>query len=228
MAGSMHSTNEGDEVYDILGVRFSVRCTSPIDHSLSSYFATMERDIEGQQVMQQRLPSKLVQHLTALYAEPTERSNVGSMLRGVRYKHYNNAQVAVIGTAADELQETLIPVLDNWPSEVISIITEFVGHSLVLLRGPGLNILRSTAASCDDESFFDDYGNEKIVDWVDTLCPPSIVDVDLDWCFAIFLMLGVMPSVAAYEENCCRLLNHKLMSVICGNTPLSFCRHSAK
>jgi len=198
----------------------------------------MERDLE---TMELRLPSKLVRHLTALYRTPTERGVVSSMLRSVRYGHYDNAQVAVIGTAGDELLEAVIAVLDDWPPGVISLISELVGHALVWLWAPGLNVLGWSAASSErqkhslrggadgfggDELFFNDYGCEKMVDWVDTLCPPRFVDLDLDWCFAVFLMLGAVPSAAADEENCCRLLNHKLMSGIPGNTPMTLCVHS--
>ena len=76
--------------------------TPPTDHSLSSYFAAMERYFEGQRMKELRLPSELVHRLTALYATPTERFDVGSMLQSVRFGHYDNAQVAVIGTAGDD------------------------------------------------------------------------------------------------------------------------------
>jgi len=232
-------------------------CTSPINHSLSSYFAAMERYFEGQRMMKLQLPSKLVHRLTALFAAPTERDDVRSLLRSVRYGHYNNAQVAFIGTAEDEMLNALTTVLADWPMDVISNITEFVGHTLVWLRDQGLNVLKWSAASGErqkhslrgssgrrmakllpmlaalvgvdgfggDEFYFNGYGSEEMVDWVDTLCPLSFEQFDLDWCLAVFLVLGVVPSPAADEDgHWDRSLCLKLNSALPGNCAMGMFR----
>jgi len=233
------------------------RSTPSIDHSLSSYFAAMVRGFEGQRAMELRLPSKLVDRLTALYATDNERDDVISMLHSVRYVHYNNAQVAIFGTAGDELLGALIGGQKDWPPDAISKISEFVGHALVWLREPGLNVLKWSASSGQrlkhslcvssgrrrvefdeeptvrmkvpftvggvdgfggDVSFFNGYASEEMVDWFDTLCPLSFEYFDLDWCFAAFLVLDVVPSSAADEDgHWRRSLDHKLMSALPGN-----------
>jgi len=251
---SQSNQEERSKYFHVLSV---ANPTQSIDYSLSTYFAAMERDSQGQRTMKLQLPSKLVHRLTALYTTATERFDVSSMLRSVRYGHYNNVQVAFIGTAEDELRDALSAVRADWPSEVILNITEFMGHTLVWLREQGLNVLKWSVASGErqkhslkvsserrmaklqrmlgalggvdgfggDEFFFNGYGSEEMVDWVDTLCPLSFEQFDLDWCLAVFLVLGVVPSPAADEDgHWDRSLCLKLNSALPGNCAMGMFR----
>ena len=258
-------------------------CSERGHESLSSYFAAIECDFHCQHTLKMQFPLKFKDHLCALYA-PSTRQHVVGMLHSARYGHFDDGQVAVIGTGGDELVRVLEGVFTDCPMDVIYTISDLVGHALVWLRAPGLNLVKWSAASMfateqplrtedgvnvhsmhslkgqngrwqfnyqgvggeegmdavvpltvtlsvfgggcgfsDDEFYFSGYGHgemdEAMVDLLDglSLDPPPYVD--LDWCFAAFLLLGVVPEEEG-DGRWRRYLNHKLLSALPGNCSL--------
>merc|ERR550525_1149007 len=170
------------------------------------------------------------------------------MLRSARYGHSVDGQMAMIGTGGPELELVLETVCPYIPRDILSVIADLVGHALVWLRAPGLNLLKWSAKSLakrqrdgeqaemaslsvfgggcgfsDNEFYFSGYGDEAAEDLVFGLDALSRAGyVDLDWCFAAFLVLGLVPEESEDEKDghWARYLNHKLLSALPSNCPL--------
>merc|ERR1712001_312169 len=67
------------------------------------------------------------------------------MLRSARYGHSEDGQAAMIGTGGQELGHVLESVYPDCPLDILHLITDLVGHALVWLRAPGLNLVKWSA-----------------------------------------------------------------------------------
>jgi len=221
--------------------------------TLSAYFEAAECCFARQRSVKLPLSSKLLDHLCGLYAS-SSRSDIIGMLQSARCCEFDDGQLTVIGTAADELVDVLDDVVVDCPTDILYAITDFVGDALVWMRSAGMNAVKwsvvpnavershldvhcavnggeadrvengeneseigsdsvgvtssmamdavggQQALDSDFTFYFSGYGLDELeldsamVHSLDGQCP--LIFVDLDWIFAAFLVLGVVPEDA--------------------------------
>merc|ERR1711933_174020 len=113
---------------------------------------------------------------------------------------------------------------------------ELVGDAILWLRKPGLNIFKWSTNSTyrrsrtklhvlpkafnDGEFYFSGYivGNDKMRQLLND-CPSLQCYQDLDWCFVVFLLLGLVPT--AQSSYFRYYFNQKLLSALPGYVPFA-------
>ena len=111
------------------------------DLSLSAYFDSAECCLVRQQPVKLPFSSKLVDHVCGLYATSSREVIIG-MLQSARCCPFEDGQVTIIGTAADELVDVLENVISDCSMDIIHEIADFVGDALVWLRTLGMNAVK--------------------------------------------------------------------------------------
>jgi len=187
-----------------------------------------------------RLPSPLLAHLTSLY-ECSARNDVSGLLQSARFWHNDDyGQCVVIGAYLNEIVDSFQTTLSEVPTDCILIVSEYVGDAILWLRQPGVNVFKWSATTsigirkssvetglhkrnnqlvCDDQFYFSGYtGDYRIQDMLLLHDATTGEYLDLDWCFVVFLSLGLIPT---HENAYYRWYFHqKLLSALPPTHPL--------
>ena len=205
------------------------------DISLSTCFEAIEYDIindESENVYLE-FPSQFLHSFASLYSPSDDiQSHIDALLKSVRYWNVSRTdihsgiegQAVIIGSHLNELICTLHAhtLLSECPIDIIYIISELVGNAIVWLRKPGLNILKWSPKERKTFYFsgYIDCQSEYCLKLKEILLNDTndyTQYLDLDWCFVVFLLLGLIPNQK--NQYFRWYFNQKLLSAFADNYP---------